>query len=60
MGVGISSLLRIPNRQSDTLVAGRILLLRNCHIYNLRFQYYYHNYGDPIREYAGTFMYARR
>lgn len=41
---GISSLLRISNRQSGTLVVGRILLLRRCDIHHLRFQHHDHHH----------------
>jgi cation-transporting P-type ATPase 13A2 len=44
--LGISSFLRISNCQFNSLVAGRILLLRHCDIHNFRFQYHHHHRRD--------------
>jgi len=43
ISAGVSSLLRISNCQSSTLVVGRVLLLRHCDTHHLRFQHHNHH-----------------
>lgn len=56
MYLGISSLLRFPNCQSDTLVPRPVLLLRHCNIHHFCLQHYDNRDRDQIGECTSTYL----
>lgn len=45
---GLSSILCVPDREFDTVVCGRVLLLRFLHLAHLACQYYDNSHRDSL------------